>query len=129
MLAAVQVQAAPVVSGTCAVIPLDVSGAIPVIDVMIDGKGPYRFGIDTGAQGMGRISEDLAAQLGLEAIGEVRTPAPGGTLATRKIYRAGKLFVGGISFANADLVTMAALPNRPTTWAESLAMTRSGSSP
>ena len=117
LLAAAQAQAAPVVSGTCAVVPLDVSGAIPVIDVMINGKGPYRFGIDTGAQGMGRISEDLAAQLGLEAIGEVRTPAPGGTLATRKIYRAGKLSIGGISFANADLVTMAALPNRPTTWA------------
>lgn len=106
----------PVPTGTCAVQPLDVGGAIPVVDVMINGQGPYRFGIDTGAQGMGRISSDLAAQLNLMSVGEVQTPAPGGTLDTRKIYRAQKLAIGGMTFANADLVTMAALPNRPTSW-------------
>ena len=106
----------PVPSGTCTVQPLDVSGAIPVVEVMIDGRGPYRFGIDTGAQGMGRISSDLAAELKLMSVGEVQTPAPGGALDTRKIYRAQKLAIGGMTFAYADLVTMAALPNQPTSW-------------
>ena len=112
----------PVPTGTCTVQPLDVSAAIPVVDVMIDGKGPYRFGIDTGAQGIGRISADLAAQLGLMSVGQVQTPAPGGTLDTRKIYRARKLAIGGMTFAYADLVAMAALPNRPTSWSGILGM-------
>jgi hypothetical protein len=106
----------PVPTGTCTVQPLDVSGAIPVVEVTINGRGPYRFGIDTGAQGMGRISSELAAQLGLMPVGEVQTPAPGGALDARKIYRAQKLAIGGMTFPYADLVTMAALPNRPTNW-------------
>ena len=106
----------PVPTGTCTVQPLDVGGAIPVVVVTINGRGPYRFGIDTGAQGMGRISADLAAQLGLMSVGQVQTPAPGGTLDTRTIYRARKLSIGGMTFSNADLVTMAAIPNRPTSW-------------
>lgn len=106
----------PIVTGTCAVVPLNVSSTLPIVDVTIDGKGPYRFGIDTGAQGMGRISAQLAAQLNLETVGEVRAPAPGGTLSTRKIFRAARLGVGSIAFGNADLVTMTALPGQPMTW-------------
>ena len=106
----------PAPTGTCTVLPLDVSGAIPVVEVTIDGRGPYRFGIDTGAQGMGRISSDVAAELKLMQVGEVQTPAPGGTFDTRKIYRAGKLAIGGMTFSNADLAAMAVLPKRPTNW-------------
>ena len=104
------------VTGSCAALPLDVSGPIPVVEVMVNGKGPYRFGIDTGAQGMGRISNELATQLGLKVSGEARTPAPGGTMATRNIYHADKLGVGGITFADVDLVTMPELPGRTPTW-------------
>jgi predicted aspartyl protease len=102
-------------AGTCAVAPLDLSAGQPVVQVMVDGKGPYRFVIDTGAQGAGRISAAIAEQLGLEAVGEVRTAAPGGATETRKIYRAGKLAVGGIAFADADLASMPNLPGR-TDW-------------
>jgi len=126
LLAAVAAQAAPpqgvpvqrmqtpdvAFEGTCTVAPLDLSAGQPVVQVMVDGKGPYRFVIDTGAQGAGRISAALAEQLGLAAVGEVRTAAPGGTTETRKIYRAGKLAVGGIAFADADLATMPNLPGR-----------------
>ena len=48
------------VSGTCGSVPI-LPGAIPVIEVTIGGKGPYKFAIDTGAQGAGRISNALAA--------------------------------------------------------------------
>jgi hypothetical protein len=101
--------------GTCTVAPLDLSAGQPVVEVTVNGRGPYRFVIDTGAQGAGRISAAVAQQLGLEAVGEVRAAAPGGTLATRKIYRAGKLGVGSISFVDADLAEMPALPGR-TNW-------------
>jgi predicted aspartyl protease len=102
-------------AGTCAVAALDLSDGQPVVQVTVNGKGPYRFVIDTGAQGAGRISAELAEQLGLEAVGEVRAAAPGGSTAARKIYRAGKLAVGAITFADADLVTMPVLPGR-TKW-------------
>ena len=37
-------------TGGCAVVPI-LPAAIPVVEVTIGGKGPYRFAIDTGAQG------------------------------------------------------------------------------
>jgi predicted aspartyl protease len=101
--------------GTCAVAPLELSAGQPVVAVTVDGHGPYRFVIDTGAQGAGRISTAVAEQLGLEAVGEVRAAAPGGTFSTRKIYRAGKLGVGAIVFSDADLAEMPVLPGR-TDW-------------
>ena len=45
-------------TGGCAVVPL-LPAAIPVVEVTIGGKGPYRFAIDTGAQGHGRIRAEL----------------------------------------------------------------------
>jgi predicted aspartyl protease len=98
--------------GSCTVAPLDLGDGQPVVQVMVNGKGPYRFVIDTGAQGAGRISAELADTLGLEPVGEVRAAAPGGTTEARKIYRAGKLTVGRITFTDADLVTMPVLPRR-----------------
>jgi predicted aspartyl protease len=102
-------------TGTCTVAPLDLADGQPVVQVRVNGTGPYHFVIDTGAQGAGRVSAELADKLGLEAVGEVRAAAPGGTTATRKIYRAGKLVVGAITFTDADLVTMPVLPGR-TSW-------------
>jgi hypothetical protein len=71
------------VTGSCASVPI-LPAAIPVVEVTIGGKGPYKFAIDTGAQGHGRISTALAEELGLPKVGEVGTPAPGGTVATRR---------------------------------------------
>jgi len=90
-------------SGSCASVPI-LPAAIPVIEVTIGGKGPYKFAIDTGAQGHGRISTTLAEELGLPKVGEVATPAPGGTVATRPIYGAPEISVGAVSFKNLDLV-------------------------
>ena len=95
----------PSATGGCAVVSI-LPGAIPVVEVKIGGKGPYRFGIDTGAQGYGRISPELAEELGLPKVGEVGTPAPGGTVATRPVYGASEISVGGVSFKNLDLVAL-----------------------
>ena len=32
-------------------IPLRMEGGMPVIEVMVNGQGPFLFGLDTGAQG------------------------------------------------------------------------------
>jgi hypothetical protein len=103
------------VSGECASVPI-LPAAIPVVEVMIGGKGPYRFAIDTGVQGHGRISAALAAELGLAKVGEVGTPAPGGTVATRPIYGAPAVALGGISFQNVDLVELSTVRGPEVEW-------------
>lgn len=75
------------------------------IEVMIDGKGPYLFGIDTCAGGGGRISSDLAKKLGLETIGQARAgDGTGVNMRTIDIRRAGTLTIGGVSFQGVDLL-------------------------
>lgn len=103
------------VSGTCASVPI-LPAAIPVVEVRIGGKGPYKFAIDTGAQGHGRISTALAEELGLPKVGEVGTPAPGGTVATRPIYGASEVSVGSVSFKNVDLVALSTVRGPQGEW-------------
>ena len=103
------------VSGGCAVVPI-LPAAIPVVEVTIGGKGPYRFAIDTGAEGHGRISAALAEELSLPKIGEVGTPAPGGTVATRPVFGAPEISVGAVSFKNPDLVAMSGVRGSEVQW-------------
>jgi predicted aspartyl protease len=102
-------------TGGCAVVPI-LPGPIPVVEVTIGGKGPYRFAIDTGAQGHGRISTALAEELGLPKVGEVGTPAPGGTVATRPVFGAPEVSVGGVSFKNVDLVALSDVRGPEIEW-------------
>jgi predicted aspartyl protease len=113
--AAAQDIAGLAVSGTCASVPL-LRGTIPVVEVTIGGKGPYKFAIDTGAEGAGRISAALAEELGLPRVGEVGTPAPGGATATRPVYGAPEVSVGSVSFKNIDLVAMSAVRGPQGEW-------------
>jgi predicted aspartyl protease len=103
------------VSGTCASVPI-LPGAIPVVEVTIGGKGPYKFAIDTGAQGAGRISTALAEELKLPKVGEVGTPAPGGSVATRPVYGAPEISVGAVSFKNVDLVALSTVRGSDGEW-------------
>jgi predicted aspartyl protease len=102
-------------TGGCASVAI-LPAAIPVVEVTIGGKGPYRFAIDTGAQGHGRISTELAEQLGLPKVGEVGTPAPGGAVATRPVYGAPEISVGGVSFKNVDLVALSTVRGPTVEW-------------
>lgn len=109
------VSAPPVrIEGACAAVPMRLVNNIPVVEVTIGGRGPYRFGIDTGAAGHGRISAALATELGLPQVGEARTPAPGGTTATRPIFGAGPIALGRVTFHDAGLLTLSDVrgPNR-----------------
>lgn len=103
------------VEGSCAAVPMDLGAIIPVVEVMVGDRGPYRFAIDTGAQGHGRIAAALAQELGLQVVGEARTPAPGGAVATRSIYGAGSLTLGGVTFRDVNLLEASPVrgPNMP----------------
>ena len=90
----------PAMRGDRAVLPADLSLGIPVVTVTVNGHGPYRFGMDTGAQGHARISARLAAELGLTPVGEAFAGDPSG-LNRRAIplYRLDHLTVGGLDFS------------------------------
>ncbi len=51
------------------VLPLDSAASRPTIQAKINGKGPFLFVFDTGAQGF-IIHEDLAKELGLPVVGK-----------------------------------------------------------
>lgn len=51
-------------------IPMSFYGTRPAVEVMVNGKGPFLFLIDTGAQGMARADASLVQRLGLSPIGQ-----------------------------------------------------------
>ena len=99
------------VSGGCAVVPI-LSAAIPVVEVTIGGKGPYRFALDTGAEGHGRIrGMELIEGDALDAEGAKGTVARGAEVLGAAIIfpassRPGQPALGG----DQDVVTRPAPP-------------------
>jgi Aspartyl protease len=59
-------------------IPLRIEGGMPVIELMVNGKGPFLFVIDTGAEGGPRLDSSLMEKLGLKATGQMREGDPSG---------------------------------------------------
>lgn len=57
-------------------IPMDLSTHRPIVDLMIDGKGPYKFIFDTGSE-TNVIDENLSKELGLKVVGEDPLMTPG----------------------------------------------------
>jgi hypothetical protein len=86
----------PYATGGCASVPI-LPAAIPVVEVRIGGKGPYRFAIDTGTPGHGRITPALAAELGFPQVGASDGPP---------VFGASEVSVGGVSFKNLDLLAL-----------------------
>lgn len=66
------------VTGEAASLPLTFTAGIPTLSIMIDGKGPFLVGFDTGAQGGPHMSDRLVQTLGLEPVGEVQASDPSG---------------------------------------------------
>jgi hypothetical protein len=50
--------------------PIGFAGHLIVLDVMVNGKGPYKFGLDTGASGGARVSQQVAKDLDLPVVGQ-----------------------------------------------------------
>ena len=65
------------------------------LDVMVDGKGPFVFALDTGASGIGRVDASLVAELGLPSAGEGQT-SDGVASAKVDTVRIASLALGGL---------------------------------
>ena len=59
-------------------IPMQIEGGLPTIELMVNGQGPFLFGIDTGAQAGPRIDSSLVEKLKLKASGQVSVTDPSG---------------------------------------------------
>ena len=51
-------------------LPMQFRGSMPVVEVMVNGKGPFLFAIDTGAQGEARADSSLVQHLQLQPVNE-----------------------------------------------------------
>ena len=60
------------------VIPMELRHNLPFVQVMVNGQGPFTFGIDTGTGGKALVTPDLIQQLGLPVIGEAEVGDPSG---------------------------------------------------
>jgi predicted aspartyl protease len=81
--------------------PIELIHDKPYVAVMVDGKGPYRFLIDTGTGGHAIISPELAQELTLPIVGHARLTDPSGQGEQRsEILMIRSLYIGGAEFTN-----------------------------
>ena len=93
-------------------VPMLADGGV-LLEVKVNGQGPYRFALDTGAAGGGRISRALAEKLKLQVVGQARSGDPSGkNVETVDIVEAGTLTLGTASFSDVHLAVRD-LPRRP----------------
>jgi len=88
-----------------ATLPMEDIGGRPLVEAGIDGKGPYRFILDTGAS-ITVVDSDLRTELGLSAPHGAATTAPeegiGGTVRIGEL-RVGKAVLRGVVAAFAPI--------------------------
>jgi CubicO group peptidase (beta-lactamase class C family) len=90
-------------------IPMDVTNHVPVIEAKVNGKGPFRFAVDSGSGGMLGVSPALAKSLGLPVIGEAISGDPSGrNQTTVRILHAESVDIGEAHFGQVDVSEMAA---------------------
>lgn len=85
------------------VVPMDSFGGRPVVSLSLDGKGPYRFVLDTGAGGS-VVSRTLTDALGLRGEGEVRVGSPGGAANPGALVKFGTVGMGGATLRGVTMV-------------------------
>ena len=89
----------PAMTGTRADLAIELVAGMPTVLATVNGRGPYRFGVDTGAGGYLRVSPALAEALALQPVGEAMAGDPSGLNPIRiPIYRVDSLAFGGLTF-------------------------------
>lgn len=92
-------------SSSIADVPMLFRGLMPAVEVMINGKGPFLFAIDTGAQGQARVDTSLAARLNLQSTGTVQ--ASDGSRSnpiTLDVVQIDSIAFGGLQFSTVTAV-------------------------
>jgi hypothetical protein len=78
---------------------------LPFVQVMVNGKGPFTFGIDTGTGGQALVTPQLAEQLKLAATGEIDIGDPSGRNQRKaSTFKLQTLEVAGVQFKDVEAV-------------------------
>ncbi|HUH63500.1 MAG TPA: retropepsin-like aspartic protease [Terracidiphilus sp.] len=78
---------------------LEITHDKPYVMVMVNGRGPFRFVIDTGTGGPAIVTPELADTLGLPVTGQARLTDPSGQGERREqIVQIDSLVVAGVEF-------------------------------
>jgi predicted aspartyl protease len=86
-------------------VPFEIKKEVILLDVTVNGKGPYKFLLDTGA-GSTVLSPALAKKLDLKTDKKGDAVGAGGGKADVKVARVQALAVGATSQDNVDVVVM-----------------------
>ena len=84
-------------------LPMKLRGAMPAVEVRVNGEGPFLFAIDTCASGMGRVDSSLVQKLGLEIVGQASGSDGSGKGTPMTVARIDYLELGALAFENLDL--------------------------
>ena len=77
----------------------------PYVSVMVNGKGPFRFLVDTGTGGQALITPALAEQLLLPVVGRAHLKDPSGIGEQRsEIASIDSLKIAGVEFSDVEAV-------------------------
>lgn len=87
--------------------------AILVDNVMINGKGPFRFMLDTGAEGAGRVDNSLVKKLNLPESGNVTGRSILGESSGMTIRKIDTLSIGTLTFEGLTMPSRDYNSNRP----------------
>lgn len=85
-------------------IPMDLTRHVPVIEAKVNGKGPFRFAVDSGFGGMMQVTPALEEKLGLPVIGEAITGDPSGkNQKTVRVLHAESVDIGEAHFGQVEV--------------------------
>jgi hypothetical protein len=103
----------PAMTGARADLDIELVAGMPTILATVNGRGPYRFGVDTGAGGYLRVSPALAEALGLQPVGQAMAGDPSGRNPIRiPLYRVESLAFGGLTFSGVSATSLPQLGPR-----------------
>ena len=87
-------------------VPMQTGDGMPTVEVMINGKGPFVFGFDTGAQAGPRIDSSLVDKFNLKATGEVQATDPSRrNFQTSQTYKLESLSVGNLRLTDVTVIS------------------------
>jgi CubicO group peptidase (beta-lactamase class C family) len=85
-------------------LPMDLTRHVPVIEAKVNGKGPFRFQVDTGYGGMIQVTPAVAQTLALPVIGESIAGDPSGkNQRTVRVLSAESVDVGSAHFGQVEV--------------------------
>lgn len=85
-------------------VPFDTVDGRIYVQARVNGRGPFRFAVDTGASGMGRADANLVTTLGLAKQGQAST-SDGVQTATVDTTHLDTLELGGLARRDLDVIT------------------------